>query len=93
MEDVKLTDEIGNLNSQDEDDFDWETNPAVILHDQAAVAAYHNKFGELVVRQRDSLGCESTLYVAPENVETFLEGLSDRARRRKKLRLVSGGEA
>jgi hypothetical protein len=92
MEDVKLTDEIGNLNSQDEENFDWERNPAVILHDQAAVAAYFNKFGELVVRQRDSLGCEATLYVATENVEKFLEGLSDRAQRRKKLRLVSGGD-
>ena len=63
--------------SDNQGDFDWDTSPAVILHDQAAVAAYHNKFGELVIMQRDTLGApEATLYVAPENVEKFLEGLS-----------------
>jgi hypothetical protein len=88
MDDVHQADESGN-----DENFDWETNPAVILHDQAAVAACFNRFGELIVRQRDSLGCESTLYVALENVEKFPEGLSDRARPRKKPRLVSGGDA
>jgi hypothetical protein len=94
VEDVTQADELGNSNSQEDDEsFDWLTHPAVILHDQAAVAAYYNKFGELVVKQRDTLGEEATLFVAPENIDEFLQGLSDRARPRKKPRLVSGGDA
>ena len=65
-------------------EIDWENDPAVILRDQAAVAAFFNKFGELVVKQRDSLGCEAVLFVAPENVVRFLDGLDVRARPRKK---------
>ena len=63
-----------------EDFFDWATDPSVILRDQAAVAAYYNPSGELVVRQRDSMGCEAVLYVAPENIPQFLHGLTDRAK-------------
>jgi hypothetical protein len=74
--------------------FDWECDPSVILHDQAAIAVYFNPFNELVIKQRDTLGGpEATLYVAPENIDAFLQGLSDRARPLKKPRLVSGGEA
>ncbi len=61
------------------EEFDWEHDPSVILRDQAAVAAYYNPSGELVVRQRDSMGCEAVLYVAPENISQFLHGLTDRA--------------
>jgi hypothetical protein len=59
--------------------FDWDRDPSVILHDQAAVAAYFNSFGELIIKQRDTLGEEANLFIAPENVEKFLKGLGDRA--------------
>jgi hypothetical protein len=95
MVDIKQADNLGNQNSQDEDEpFDWANDPAVILHDQAAVAAYFNPFGELVVKQRDTLGEEATIFVTPENVERFLEGLEERAAPKpapKKLRVVDGG--
>lgn len=79
--------------AQGPDDFDWERDPAVILHDQAAVAAYFNKLSELVVKQRDTLGApEATIFIAPENVASFLDGLAVRARPApKKLRVVDGG--
>jgi hypothetical protein len=77
---------------QDPEVFDWETDPAVILRGQAAVAAYFNKFGELVVKQRDTLGYEGVVYVAPENVEKFVHGLKARALPQTKLRVVEGGE-
>jgi hypothetical protein len=48
MENVSHADELGNSNSEDEP-FDWERDPAVILHDQAAVAAYFNPINELVI--------------------------------------------
>ena len=89
MEDVK---HAGELGKREDEPFDWERDPSVIVHDQAAIAAYYNTFDELVIKQRDTLGApEATLYVACENVERFLEGLSDRARSRKMPRLVSGG--
>jgi hypothetical protein len=96
MEDLKQADELGNSNSQEDENFDWLTDPAVILHDQAAVAAYFNKFDELVVKQRDTLGCEATIYIAPENVERFLRGLGERAGplpTTKQLRVVDGESA
>ena len=62
-----------------EEEFDWDNDPSVILRDQAAVAAYYNGAGELVVRQRDTMGSEAVLFVAPENIETLLKGLADRA--------------
>jgi hypothetical protein len=95
MEDVKQANELGNSNSQDEP-FDWLNDPAVILHDQAAIAAYFNPCNELVIKQRDTLGEEATIFVTPENVERFLKGLSERAgplTTTKKLRVVDGGSA
>jgi hypothetical protein len=65
----------------EEDNFDWDNDPAVIIRDQAAVAVIHSPSGELVIRQRDTLGAEAILYVAPENIPQFLKGLSDRASR------------
>jgi hypothetical protein len=92
---LKQADELGNSNSQDEDEpFDWANDPAVILHDQAAVAAYFNPYNELVIKQRDTLGEEATIFVTPENVERFLEGLGERAAPKpapKKLRVIDGG--
>ena len=76
------------------EEIDWANDPAVILHDQAATAAYFNRGGELVVKQRDTLGNEGVVFVAPENVEKFVHGLRDRALPAppKKLRVVEGGE-
>lgn len=54
--------------------FDWQNDPSVILRDQAGVAAFHNRFGELVIAQRDTLGSEGVIFIAPENVERFLKG-------------------
>ena len=61
--------------------FDWLNDPCVILRDQAGVAAYFNRFGELVIKQRDTLGGEGLIFIAPENVSKFLAGLRDRAKR------------
>jgi hypothetical protein len=76
------------------EEIDWNNDPAVILHDQAATAAYFNRAGELVIKQRDTLGTDGVIYVAPENVEKFVHGLRDRAlpALKKKLRVVEGGE-
>jgi hypothetical protein len=88
-----VTDESEQELSPQDPGFDWQNDPSVILRDQAGVAAYHNRFGELVIAQRDTLGSEGIIYIAPENVEGFLKGLDARARPAppKRLRVVDGG--
>jgi hypothetical protein len=64
----------------DPDAFDWD-NPAedsIILREQRTTAAYHNKVGELIIRQRAAFDEEhdSFVYVSPENEVAFLEALA-----------------
>jgi hypothetical protein len=74
--------------------FDWQNDPSVILRDQAGVAAFHNRFDELVIVQRDTLGSPGVIYVAPQNIDQFLKGLDARARPAppKRLGVLEGGE-
>jgi len=54
----------------------------VILREQRATAAYRNRHGELVIRQRASW-CDdgdTFVYLSPENEVSFMEGLAKRAR-------------
>src|SRR4051812_33695079 len=53
-----------------EDDFDWNTDDAVILREQRATAVYHNRLGELIIRQQARWNdeCDTFVYVTPENV-------------------------
>jgi hypothetical protein len=69
--------------TQEEEDwkFDWLNDPSVILRDQAGVAAHFNRFGELVIKQRDTLGASAAIFIAPENVTKFVAGIRDRAKR------------
>ena len=65
-----------------EDDFDWNADDSIILKEQRETAAYRNKIGELIIRQRASW-CDdgdTFVYIAPENEVTFMEGLAKRAR-------------
>jgi hypothetical protein len=66
----------------DEEDFDWNTDDSVILKEQRATAVYHNKLGELIIRQRAAWDDDrdTFVYVMPENVVAFLEGAAKRAR-------------
>jgi hypothetical protein len=65
-----------------EEDFDWNTDDSVILKEQRATAVYHNKLGELIIRQRAAWDDDrdTFVYVTPENVVAFLEGAAKRAR-------------
>jgi hypothetical protein len=66
----------------DEDDFDWNTDDAIILREQRATAVYHNKLGELIIRQKAAWDNErdTFVYVEPENVIAFLEGAAKKAK-------------
>lgn len=65
---------------EEDDDFDWNTDDSIILREQRATAAYRNRLGELVIRQRCWPGDDTILFVSPENETTFLEGLAKRSR-------------
>jgi hypothetical protein len=62
-----------------DDDFDWNTDDSIILKEQRATAAYHNKGGELVIRQKACWDEEGDIFilVAPENCDTFIDRLTD----------------
>jgi hypothetical protein len=65
-----------------EEDFDWNEDDSIILKEQRATAAYRNKVGELIIRQRAGW-CDDRdtfVYISPENEVTFMEGLAKRAR-------------
>jgi hypothetical protein len=66
------------------DDFDWDDpdNESVVLQEQRATAAYHNKAGELIIRQRAAFNEDSDAFVIvnPENTTAFLEAVAAVAR-------------
>jgi len=69
----------------DSDDFDWNAadNDAVILKEQRATAVYHNRLGELIIRQKASWDDDGDtfVYVTPENCNAFMDGIAARIRR------------
>jgi hypothetical protein len=63
------------------DEFDWDADDSVILREQRATAAYRNRHGELIIRQRAPWPDEDTfVYISPKNEIAFMEGLAKRAR-------------
>jgi hypothetical protein len=65
-----------------EEEFNWNTDDSIILKEQRATAAYRNKLGELIIRQRAGWNDDGDtfVYISPENEVTFMEGLAKRAR-------------
>lgn len=73
---------LGSGHAFAEEDFDWNTDDSVILKEQRATAVYHNKLGELIIRQRAAWDDDrdTFVYIMPENVVAFFEGAAKRAR-------------
>ena len=67
---------------EDDDEFDWETDDSVVLKEQRATAVYHNRKGELIIRQRAAWNddLDAFVFVSPENIVEFLEGAAKKAR-------------
>jgi hypothetical protein len=60
-----------------QEEIDWQDDSRIILHDQAATAAYIADNGELVIVQRDTLGCaQGTIFIAPESIKLFAQAIS-----------------
>ncbi|WP_369723680.1 hypothetical protein AB8Z38_06805 [Bradyrhizobium sp. LLZ17] len=72
------------LGTGSEEEFDWDspTEDSIILREQRATAAYRNRHGELIIRQRATWDAETDtfVFISPENEVTFMEGLAKRAR-------------
>jgi hypothetical protein len=66
----------------DEDEFDWNTDDSIVLREQRATAVYHNRHGELIIRQKAAWDDERDIfvYVEPENIIAFLEATAKKAR-------------
>ena len=54
----------------------WRDDPRIILHDQAAIAAYFDSSGDLVIEQCDTLGAEGIIFVSPENLRQFAQAIN-----------------
>ncbi|MBW5438613.1 hypothetical protein FXB41_28775 [Bradyrhizobium canariense] len=61
------------------DDFDWSSDPSVVLQGQRATAVYRNKWDHLVVRQEKTWDEESDPFfvISKENCHTFLDRICD----------------
>jgi hypothetical protein len=70
------------LSGGGEEEFNWNTDDSVILREQRATACYHNKLGELIIRQRAAWDDEGDtfIYVTPENANTLIDGIAARIR-------------
>jgi hypothetical protein len=65
-----------------EEDFDWNTDDAIILREQRATAVYHNRLGELIIRQKAAWDDErdTFIYITPENCNALMDGIAKRVR-------------
>jgi hypothetical protein len=64
------------------DDFNWATDPTVVLHEQRATAIYRNRIDGIVIRQERNWDEESDpfMVITEENLVTFMEAFAKRAR-------------
>jgi hypothetical protein len=66
--------------SIENDDFDWSNPEDVCIREQAAVACYRNKSGEIIIRQcGGSYDEDCYVLIAPANVPTLLHAIADTA--------------
>ncbi|WP_375762902.1 hypothetical protein ACE10X_22740 [Bradyrhizobium sp. Pha-3] len=66
----------------EEVEFNWNDDDSIILREQRATAAYRNKDGDLIIRQRARWNDDEDtfVFISPENEVAFMEGLAKRAR-------------
>lgn len=61
------------------EEFDWLTDPSVILVEQPETACYRNPTGALVIRQRASWNSQddSFVFIAPQSIGDFLDEITE----------------
>jgi hypothetical protein len=67
---------------RDFDDFNWQTDPSIVLQEQRATAIYRNPNDGLVIRQEKYWDEERDpfIVVTEENMVTFMEAMAKVAR-------------
>ena len=62
------------------DEFDWATDSSVVLKEQQATAVYHNKAGDIVIRQQARWSDTEDVFVVitAENGNAFMDGVAER---------------
>jgi hypothetical protein len=67
----------------DSGDFDWCNDESIVLQEQRATAIYHNRHGDLVIRQRAAWDDEGDVFlsITPGNCNVFLDAVAARLRR------------
>jgi hypothetical protein len=61
-------------------DFDWGNDEDIVLREQQSIAIYRNMHGGLVIRQERRRWDEdedTCIIIAPENIGTFIDRLTD----------------
>lgn len=66
------------LSGPDYDDFDWGTDPSVVLHEQRATAIYRNRHNGIVIRQERTWDEDSDpfMIISDDNAITFAEAFA-----------------
>jgi hypothetical protein len=70
----------------DPEEFDWDTDDAVVVKPQPGIAVYQNKYGDTVVRTQNIADpCEGDhfAYVTPDAHWAVIEALTECAPKRK----------
>jgi hypothetical protein len=67
----------------DSGNFDWCNDESIVLQEQRATAIYHNRHGDLVIRQRAAWDDEGDVFVSitPGNCNVFLDAVAAHIRR------------
>jgi hypothetical protein len=55
------------------DDFRWDRDEDVVIHEQPRTAVYFNPNGALVIRQANDYFDDPFVFIAPEYFESFME--------------------
>ena len=59
------------------DKFDWSDPEVVVLREQPETACYFNTANDLVIRQRRYPDDDSIIIIAANNIDTFLDKITD----------------
>ena len=63
--------------AEDDSKFNWSDDDSIILRPQPETAAYFNKEGSLVIRQRNWPEDDSFIFIAEANIGEFLDKITD----------------
>jgi hypothetical protein len=76
----KIADLLATAGDDDDQQFEWCDNDAVVLQEQPPTAVYINPFGAVVIRQQSMVGDDPCLLFRPEHIPTLIARLLQAAK-------------